>query len=140
VLAAQRDAAARDQISYWDAGWPGYRWTELGMSWGSSGLAPSDLWQLSSGNLLGVAMYEATVAAWDSKYAYNRPRPNQTEPTLATAVATPASPSYPSSMPSWRSRCDRARLSHATGCPVLHGAGRGGCTVTRPRGCQYQVT
>jgi hypothetical protein len=32
VLAAQRDAAGRDQISYGDAGWPGYRWTELGMS------------------------------------------------------------------------------------------------------------
>ena len=25
ALAARRDGAALDQISYWDAGWPGYR-------------------------------------------------------------------------------------------------------------------
>ena len=67
------------------------------MSWGLkrfSAVGPFGNYRLVT--LLGVAMYEATVAAWDSKYAYNRPRPNQTDPTLATAVATPASPSYPS--------------------------------------------
>jgi PAP2 superfamily len=97
TLAAQRDAAARDQISYWDAGWPGYRWTELGMSEGLmriSTVGPFGNYRLVT--LLGVAMYEATVAAWDSKYAYSRPRPNQADPALVTAVAIPASPSYPS--------------------------------------------
>jgi membrane-associated phospholipid phosphatase len=67
------------------------------MSWGLkrfSAVGPFGNYRLVT--LLDVAMYEATVAAWDSKYAYNWPRPKQTDPTLATAVATPASPSYPS--------------------------------------------
>ena len=67
------------------------------MSWGLkrfSAVGPFGNYRLVT--LPGVAMYEATVAAWDSKYAYNRPRPNQTESTLATAVAMPASPLYPS--------------------------------------------
>src|SRR5215472_4920775 len=34
ALAGSRDATALDQISYWDAGWPGYRWIDIGMSSG----------------------------------------------------------------------------------------------------------
>src|SRR4029077_9382060 len=41
-------------------------------------------------------MYDATVAAWDSKYAYNRPRPSELDSTLKTRLPTPRSPSYPS--------------------------------------------
>jgi membrane-associated phospholipid phosphatase len=41
-------------------------------------------------------MYDATIAAWDSKYAYKRPRPAETDPTLPARLATPHSPSYPS--------------------------------------------
>ena len=44
--------------------------------------------------LLNVAIYDATIAAWDTKYAYNRPRPSDGNPGLA-AIPTPASPSYP---------------------------------------------
>jgi PAP2 superfamily len=43
-----------------------------------------------------VAIYDATVAAWDTKYTYRRPRPGMADPRLATAVETPRSPSYPS--------------------------------------------
>jgi membrane-associated phospholipid phosphatase len=46
--------------------------------------------------LLNVAIYDATVAAWDSKYAYNRPRPSEVDPTLETVVPNPSTPSYPS--------------------------------------------
>ena len=35
------------------------------------------------------------VAAWDSKYAYNRQRPSELDSSLSTAVANPMSPSYP---------------------------------------------
>src|SRR5260370_2369252 len=44
--------------------------------------------------LVAAAVYDATVAAWDSKYAWNRPRPNQTDPSIAPLVAVPKSPSY----------------------------------------------
>ena len=45
---------------------------------------------------VSVAMHDATIAAWESKYFYNRRRPAEVDPTLRTRVATPNSPSYPS--------------------------------------------
>ncbi len=41
------------------------------------------------------AIYDATIAAWDAKYTYNRPRPAVTDAELKTAIPTPNSPSYP---------------------------------------------
>ena len=41
-------------------------------------------------------MYDATIAAWESKYYYNRPRPSEMDHKLPTAVDVPNSPSYPS--------------------------------------------
>ena len=32
ALAAQRDTAALERISYWDAGAPGYRWNEIAIA------------------------------------------------------------------------------------------------------------
>src|SRR5262245_54864170 len=46
--------------------------------------------------LLSVAIYDATIAAWDSKYHYKRARPSQLDPSLSTLVPNPESPSYPS--------------------------------------------
>jgi hypothetical protein len=45
--------------------------------------------------VLHVAIYDAMVAAWDSKYAYNRKRPSEIYGSLATALPNPRSPSYP---------------------------------------------
>src|SRR5688572_16275019 len=36
-LAARRDAAALDQVAYWDAGSPGYRWNEIACAAGMKG-------------------------------------------------------------------------------------------------------
>ncbi|HKW94213.1 MAG TPA: phosphatase PAP2 family protein [Methylomirabilota bacterium] len=95
ALTARRDPAALDRIVFWDTGAPGYRWNGI--------LAD----ELSRHNLAGattsrhvalmeVAIYDATIATWNSKYAHRRPRPGAVDPTLATALATPRSPSYPS--------------------------------------------
>lgn len=74
VLSQQKnlDAAGEQQIIYWNAGAPGYRWQEL----------ISKVWMTDSSYngvlvnmLLGVATYDATIAAWDTKYAYDRPPP-----------------------------------------------------------------
>ena len=94
VLQAARGANVLEQISYWDAGAPGYRWNEIAMSWGLKRGIGLGAYRLMP--LLNVAIYDATIAAWDSKYAFNRPRPVEIDPSLAPVVATPNSPSYPS--------------------------------------------
>jgi membrane-associated phospholipid phosphatase len=94
VLATQRslDANGMQQIVYWNAGAPGYRWYSMA----------SKLWMTDiSGNgalaqlLMGTAIYDATVAAWDTKYAYNRSRPFAADNKIKIFVSNPESPSYP---------------------------------------------
>jgi membrane-associated phospholipid phosphatase len=46
--------------------------------------------------LVSVAMYDAFVACWDSKYTYWLARPITMDPALITVVSTPPFPSYPS--------------------------------------------
>jgi membrane-associated phospholipid phosphatase len=84
----QRDL---DTIAYWNTGAPGYRWNELASA--AAGRTGALLSRVAP--LLNVAIYDATVAAWDSKYTYNRPRPGVQDQTINAAIATPASPSYP---------------------------------------------
>jgi hypothetical protein len=97
ALVAQRDAQAVERISYWDAGAPGYRWDAITrdelVKHGVVMASATTSRQLS---LVDIAVYDATIAAWDSKYTFNRARPSEVDPTLETAVDVPASPSYPS--------------------------------------------
>jgi membrane-associated phospholipid phosphatase len=89
------DEAALQQIAYWDAGAPNYRWLEIAFNqFKSKGANPQRTGRGIA--LLNVAIYDAIVAAWDAKAAYNRPRPSQVDPTLTPLVAVPNSPSYPS--------------------------------------------
>lgn len=46
--------------------------------------------------LVHAAMYDATIAAYDAKYTYNRLRPNEVDPTLTTVIPNPRTPAYPS--------------------------------------------
>lgn len=43
-----------------------------------------------------MAQHDATIACWDTKYAYLEPRPVQADSTITTLFATPQHPSYPS--------------------------------------------
>ena len=45
---------------------------------------------------VALAMHDATIATWESKYFYNRSRPTELDHKLPTAVSVPNSPSYPS--------------------------------------------
>ncbi len=94
-LAAQRDAQALQQIAYWDAGSPSYRWVQITLAEieKNSINPPRDIRMLA---LVNVAVYDALVAAWDAKYTYNRARPTDLDFALSAAVATPHSPAYPS--------------------------------------------
>ncbi|HET6721871.1 MAG TPA: vanadium-dependent haloperoxidase [Chitinophagaceae bacterium] len=94
VLSRQQnlDATARQQIIFWNAGAPGYRWQEM----------MNKLWAVDTGRyailanmLLGTAIYDATIAAWDTKYAYKRPRPFTADSRIKVYTVKPESPSYP---------------------------------------------
>ena len=89
------DQAAVAQVRYWDAGAPVYRWMDMLERRIASGetITAHPHRPLA---YLAMAMYDATVAAWESKYAYNRPRPSDLDPTVRPLVAVPDSPSYPS--------------------------------------------
>jgi membrane-associated phospholipid phosphatase len=43
-----------------------------------------------------VAQHDATIACWDTKYAYLEPRPPQADPQVTTLFPLPAHPSFPS--------------------------------------------
>jgi hypothetical protein len=45
--------------------------------------------------LLGTATYDAMIAAWETKYAYKRPRPYVQDKRIKVYAIKPESPSYP---------------------------------------------
>jgi len=94
VLSRQQalDSAGWQQIIFWNAGAPGYRWHEM----------IAKLWQNDLSNsgvlanmLLGTAIYDATIAAWDTKYTYNRTRPYATDKRVKLYAPKIESASYP---------------------------------------------
>lgn len=94
VIEMQRnpDSAMAQHIIYWNAGSPGYRWHDL----------MSKLWKSDTSRygvlanlVLGVATYDAIIAAWDTKYAYNRPRPFLVDNRVKLYIPDPRTPSYP---------------------------------------------
>ncbi len=90
-LQRKRDPAAIQQIAYWNAGAPGYRWqTIIEQLYG--GVPPA--WFRAKA-LVNVAIYEATIAAWNAKYTYRRARPSVQHTDLVPSFPNPDSPSYP---------------------------------------------
>jgi membrane-associated phospholipid phosphatase len=94
-LAGQRDQAALDRISYWNTGAPVYRWNEIAVSEAVEN-GQNSLIAARTLALFHAAVYDATIAAWDAKYTYNRLRPHRLDPSLKTVIDTPSSPAYPS--------------------------------------------
>ncbi len=94
VLAAQQqlDAAGMQQILFWNAGAPNYHWKEIiDNLWMSDAIGNGILARM----LLNVAIYDATVAAWDTKYTYKSIRPFAADKRIKTHAIKPESPSYP---------------------------------------------
>lgn len=94
VISAQKnlDAAGLQKVLFWNTGAPGYRWQEM----------IAKLWTVDTGRygalanmLLSTATYDATIAAWDTKYAYKRPRPFAADSRIKVYTVKPESPSYP---------------------------------------------
>lgn len=93
-LAGSRNDIALGQIAFWNTGAPVYRWNELAVNEALKNNMGSQVAARVLA-LVNVAMYDGTVAAWDSKYAYDRLRPSEVDPSLQTVISNPNSPSYP---------------------------------------------
>ena len=87
-LIGQNDAQAQQQITFWDAGAPAYRWIDL-INQRALDAKPLTPYAHRVYTYVAQAMYDATVAAWESKYFYNRPRPSELDHNLPTAAAVP---------------------------------------------------
>jgi membrane-associated phospholipid phosphatase len=94
-LIARNDANALERIAYWDAGAPQYRWIDL-ISNRLLAATPTTAYPHRVYTYVAMAMYDATIATWESKYHYGRLRPSAMDQRLPTAVDVPDSPSYPS--------------------------------------------
>ena len=88
------DSVGLQQIMYWNAGSPGYRWADMATKLYMTDTSYNGIGVLAS-MLIGVATYDATVAAWETKYAYKRPRPFAADNRIKALVLKPDSPSYP---------------------------------------------
>jgi hypothetical protein len=85
---------ALQQVRYWLAGSPSYRWIELALNQ-IENKPLSNPRNARAMALMNIAIYDAMVAAWDSKYAYNRQRPSVADPSIQPILDVPRSPSYP---------------------------------------------
>ena len=90
---SQRNDHMVQKIRYWDAGSPAYRWNQLGYSLIS--FENFNLFLRTPSAWMNMAIYDATVAAWKTKYNYQRKRPDQVDPSLKAAIKAPSTPSYP---------------------------------------------
>ncbi|WP_270934102.1 phosphatase PAP2 family protein [Falsiroseomonas oryzae] len=94
AMAGTVDAETRERILWWDSVAPSYRWNAIALE---ASLRAGLNANVASRHLaaLHTALADAMVAAWDSKHAHGRARPAVLDPTLATVVPTPQSPSWP---------------------------------------------
>ena len=93
-MIASRDPATRERILWWDAVAPSYRWNQIALEEAvKAGLNANVASRRLA--LLHIALADAMIATWDSKYAHSRSRPTSLDGTLPTVVSAPATPSYP---------------------------------------------
>src|SRR5258706_2855811 len=85
VLAARRDAKVLAGVQFWNAGSAAYRWIQFAQQevngHGLGGPAAT-----RGMSLVAAGLNDAIIAAWDSKFTYNRPRPSQIDKQLTTAI------------------------------------------------------
>src|ERR1051325_10643313 len=89
------DEQTLEQIRFWDAGAPVYRW----MNMVENRIAAGETITAHPHRVLAylsMAMYDATIVAWGAKYTYKRSRPSDFDPRIKPLVAVEDSPSYPS--------------------------------------------
>ena len=95
LKAIPRDTQALESVAYWNAGSPSYRWVQIMLEQYDK-VAVAPIRNIRTMSMMNVAIYDAIIAAWDSKYVFKRARPSSRDTSLSTVIPNPASPSYPS--------------------------------------------
>ena len=86
------DEKKLNEIKYWDAGAPAYRWNQIVLKLLEQKF---DVQLRMPASWMNVAIYDATVLAWKEKLKYKRKRPNVLDPSLKTVINAPLTFSYP---------------------------------------------
>jgi membrane-associated phospholipid phosphatase len=95
AASADPDPRIEPQVRFWDAGAPSYRWIDIIARRQNAG-QPTTAFPHRVFTYVALAMHDATIAAWESKYFYNRLRPSEVDWSIKPRLAVPRSPSYPS--------------------------------------------
>src|ERR1051325_10092829 len=97
TFSQEKDPAIAEQVRFWNAGPPAYRWVDVVTSrLLDPTQTPIGAYPNRAYLYVSLAIYDATIAAWESKYAYNRQRPSELDSGITPRVAVPRNPSYPS--------------------------------------------
>src|SRR4030095_11151592 len=97
-LIASRDAVRSQQIRYWDAGAPSYRWNEIGYR-----LSGPELFNKHDGGnfwrapmaWMTLRIYATTIASTKFKSTHPRKRPYELDASIKPVVVPGAPGSYP---------------------------------------------
>ena len=97
-MIANRNETKLQQVMYWDAGAPSYRWNEIGYRI----VGPELFTKKGGGNFwrapmawMNIAIYDATIEAWKLKNKHKRKRPFEMSSSIHPAVAVSNIPAYP---------------------------------------------
>lgn len=94
-VSSESDPRILEQIRFWDSGPPSYRWIDLINKRQSAGETVG-AFPARAYAYVSLAIYDATIAAWNAKQAYQRARPTDADSAVRGRVIVPPSPSYPS--------------------------------------------
>jgi membrane-associated phospholipid phosphatase len=89
---ARLDEKKMEQIKYWDAGAPAYRWNQIVL--GLADQKPEVLLRMPP-SWMNLAIYDATILAWKEKIKYKRKRPHDLDPLVKPVINAPLTYSYP---------------------------------------------
>jgi membrane-associated phospholipid phosphatase len=86
------DEKKLNEIKYWDAGAPAYRWNQVVLKLLEQKF---DVQLRMPASWMNVAIYDATILAWKEKLKYKRKGPGDLDPSLRTVINAPLTFSYP---------------------------------------------
>ena len=86
----KKDSTTFKEIQYWNAGPPVYRWQKI-----ADNLFDTAQYWVRVNAYMNAAIYDATIAAWNAKYTYNRVRPFKASGIIKNYSSVQTTPSYP---------------------------------------------